>query len=212
MSPRPNIDHIRRPQLISAAIEVIAERGLAATRIADVAARAGTSSAAVLYWFESKDELLAAALTEEDDRFYADVTSRIATGLTPPEQLALLIEASAQGGEWTLWMESWSRAMRDPDAARTRELQDRRWREVIAGVVRAGQRSGDFSEAVEPAEVAAALAALMDGLAIQLSLGDPEMPPRRMVAIARAVASEQLGCELSRLRPAPAAEAEAVAA
>jgi AcrR family transcriptional regulator len=37
---------------------VIAERGLASTRIADVAERAGTSGPAVLYWLGSKDDLL----------------------------------------------------------------------------------------------------------------------------------------------------------
>src|SRR5262249_50291658 len=63
VSPRPQIDHIRRPQLLRAAADVIVERGLASTRIADVAERAGTSPPAVLYWFRSKDELLAEALT-----------------------------------------------------------------------------------------------------------------------------------------------------
>jgi len=43
VSPRPQIDHIRRPQLLRAAADVIVERGLASTRIADVAERAGTS-------------------------------------------------------------------------------------------------------------------------------------------------------------------------
>jgi AcrR family transcriptional regulator len=48
LSPRPQIDHIRKPQILAAAAEVIAERGLASTRIADVAERAGTSAPAVL--------------------------------------------------------------------------------------------------------------------------------------------------------------------
>ncbi len=69
MSPRPQIDHIRRPQILAAAIEVIGERGMAGTRIADVAERAGTSPAGVLYWFNSKDELLAEALTSDEERF-----------------------------------------------------------------------------------------------------------------------------------------------
>jgi AcrR family transcriptional regulator len=49
VSPRPQIDHVRRPQILAAAAEVIAERGLAKTRIADVAERAETSSPAVIY-------------------------------------------------------------------------------------------------------------------------------------------------------------------
>jgi AcrR family transcriptional regulator len=48
MSPRPQIEHLRRPQLLEAAAAVISERGIASTRIADVAKRAGTSSPAVL--------------------------------------------------------------------------------------------------------------------------------------------------------------------
>ena len=65
MSPRPAIDHIRKPQILRAAAEVITERGLTATRIADIAERAGTSPPAVLYWFESREQLLTEALTAD---------------------------------------------------------------------------------------------------------------------------------------------------
>ena len=78
MSPRPQIDHIRRPQLLAAAADVIAERGLAGTRIADVAERVGTSSAAVLYWFSSKDELLAEALIADEERFADELVTALA--------------------------------------------------------------------------------------------------------------------------------------
>ncbi len=199
MSPRPQIDHIRRPQLLAAAAEVIAERGIAATRISDVADRAGTSSPAVLYWFGSKEELLAEALTWEEDRFYADLTGRLAEGLSPSERLALLIEASSLGGDWTLWMEFWARALRDPGVAETRGKLDRRWRGAIAGIVEDGKLAGEFADC-DSDEVAATLAALLDGLAVQVSLGDPEMPPARMIAIARRVAEAELGSELP---PAP---------
>jgi len=77
VSPRPQIDHVRRPQLLEAAAGVIAERGIAATRLADVAARAGTSVPAVLYWFKSKDELLAEALTIQEERFYGRLTEQM---------------------------------------------------------------------------------------------------------------------------------------
>lgn len=199
MSPRPQIEHIRKPQLLAAAAEVIAERGLAATRISDVAERAGTSAPAVLYWFDSKDELMAAALTWEEDRFYSEVLAKLSNGLTPPERLALFIDASAGGGEWILWMEFWSRALRDPEAATTRAELDRRWRAAITEIVRDGQAGGDFGEA-DPDDVAATLAALLDGLAVQISLEDPEMPPDRMSALARNVACQLLACELP---PAP---------
>lgn len=206
MSPRPQIDHIRKPQLLAAAAEVIAERGIAATRISDVADRAGTSSPAVLYWFGSKEQLLSEALTWEEDRFYADLTGRLGVGMTPPERLALLIEASSNGGGWLLWMELWSRALRDPGVATARGELDRRWRGVVAEIVEDGKESGEFEDC-DADHVAATLAALLDGLAVQVSLKDPEMPPERMVAIARRVAESELGTELPEVKSGEAARA-----
>jgi AcrR family transcriptional regulator len=196
MSPRPQIDHIRKPQLLAAAADVIAERGIAATRITDVAERAGTSAPAVLYWFGSKEELLSEALIWEEERFYSEMTDRLAEGWSPSERLALLIEACGDGGEWSLWMEFWARALRDPAAAKTREQLDVRWRGAIAEIGRAGREAGEFSEQADPAEVAAEMAALLDGLAVQVGLRDPEMPTERAARIARAVAEDQLGCVL----------------
>ena len=209
MSPRPQIDHIRRPQLLAAAAEVIAERGIAATRISDVADRAGTSSAAVLYWFGTKEELLAEALTWEEERFYSELTGRLAEGLSPSQRLALLIESSSDGGEWNLWIEFWGRALRDPGVAETRGKLDRRWRGAIAEIIEDGKVAGEFGDC-DADEAAATLAALLDGLAVQVSLNDPEMPPERMIAIVRRVAESELGSELP---PAPDLEAtEAVVA
>ena len=58
MSPRPKVDHLRKPQIVAAAAEVIYERGLLDARIGDIAKRAGTSAPTILYYFESKDRLL----------------------------------------------------------------------------------------------------------------------------------------------------------
>src|SRR5204863_227897 len=82
--------------LLDAAAGVIAERGIAATRIADVAERAGTSPPAVLYWFESKDELLAEALTVEEERFYEALTDRMESLERPRDKLRLMLESSAE--------------------------------------------------------------------------------------------------------------------
>ncbi len=79
MSPRPSTAHLRRPAILTAAAEVISERGVSNTRISDVAERAGTSAPGVLYWFPTKDELLAEALQFSDDRFYVGLTDELAS-------------------------------------------------------------------------------------------------------------------------------------
>jgi AcrR family transcriptional regulator len=174
LSPRPSTAHLRRPAILTAAAEVISERGVHNTRIRDVAERAGTSAPGVLYWFPTKDELLVQALQFADDRFYEGLTRELAGLGGATERLSRLIDLwPAEGdGETTLWMELWVRALRDPQLARTRERLDRRWRDAIADIVRDGQASGEFGPA-DADDVALLLGALMDGFAIQLALRDP---------------------------------------
>ena len=174
MSPRPTTGHVRRPAILKAAAEVIAERGVIGTRIADVAERAGTSAPGVLYWFATKDELLTEALAFSDDRFYAEIGDQLAELGSARARLERLVEVwPAEGdSETVLWMELWVRALRDPRLAATREGLDRRWRDAIADIIREGQATGEFGPA-DADDVALLLGAVMDGFAIQLALGDP---------------------------------------
>jgi AcrR family transcriptional regulator len=174
MSPRPSTAHLRRPAILTAAAEVISERGVHNTRISDVAERAGTSAPGVLYWFPTKDELLAEALQFADERFYAGLTEELEGLGSARERLGRMVELwPADGdGETVLWMELWVRALRDPRLAATRERLDRRWRNALADIVREGQANGEFG-AADADDVALLLGAVMDGFAIQLALGDP---------------------------------------
>ncbi len=57
-----------REQLLDAAAQVFAKKGYAGTRIMDIVKAAGLSSGAVYGRFESKDELLLAAVLRQVDR------------------------------------------------------------------------------------------------------------------------------------------------
>jgi AcrR family transcriptional regulator len=200
LSPRPSIDHIRRPQILAAAAEVIAERGVAATRIADVAERSGVSPPAVLYWFDSKEKLLAEALTADDDRFYEELGERMDKADTPAERMVALIETAAGDGDFALWMELWTWALRDPELRAARERFDSRWRAAIEAVVTDGVAAGEFGtragSTVDPAQAALAIAALIDGLTVQAALGDPEVSVARLTETVLASAEKLLEAEL----------------
>ncbi len=198
MSPRPQIDHIRKPQLLAAAAEVIAERGIAATRIADVAERAGTSPSGVLYWFDSRDELLAEALARRSGRFHDELAAHRAARRSAA-RLATLIDRSVGGDDWVLWMELWTLALRDAAMSETRQRLDDRWRAQIAAIIGDGQASGDF-RGPDPERAALELAALIDGLAVQVALGDRLVTPELMRSTCLEVAERLLEVEL----PAPA--------
>jgi len=197
LSPRPRLDHVRRPELLAAAADVIRERGLEHVRVADVADRAGTSAPSVLYYFASKAELLKEALTSAEERFYEDLERELAGIDGAPERMLKIIESACGEGDYdaALWMELWARALRDPELAVTRAELDGRWRKAIAEVVRYGQERGEFGPA-DPDELAVLLAALLDGLAVQIALGDMEVTPPRVRELSVRLAERELDCEL----------------
>jgi hypothetical protein len=69
---------------------------------------------------------------------------------------------------------------------------DRRWRTTIGEIVRQGQAAGEF-EKVDPAAFALRLGALIDGLAIQVVLKDPEVTRERMFDLCMETCSGELG-------------------
>jgi AcrR family transcriptional regulator len=205
VSPRPKVDHLRKPQIIAAAAEVLYERGLFDTRIGDIAERAGTSSPTILYYFESKDRLLEEAVEYADHTFYDRLSAGQGRLEEPADRLAHLIEETSLGpgglNDYTLWMEIWVRARRDPSVRRSYFRLDRRQRVLIADIVREGQEAGVFSGDADPDDFALMLSGLMDGLGVQVTLGQPDVTPARMVDRCLALASSELHCDLRRSRP-----------
>jgi AcrR family transcriptional regulator len=205
MSPRPKVEHLRRPQIVAAAAEVLYERGLFDTRIGDIAERAGTSSPTILYYFESKDRLLAEAVDQTDQEFYARLQDGQSRHDHAADKLVHLIEETSLGpggisGDYTLWMEVWVRARREPAVAERYFRLDRRQRDLIAGIVREGQASGEFRSDADPDDFALSLSGMLDGLGVQVTLGQPDVTPERMVDRCLAMASAELGCELRAVR------------
>jgi AcrR family transcriptional regulator len=197
VAPRPSIDHIRRPQILAAAAEVIVERGVAGTRIADVAERCGVSPPAVLYWFDSREQLLAEALTADDDRFYEELEERVDGAATPGERMVALIETATESADdFALWMELWTWALRDAGLRAARERFDARWRAAIEAIVADGVAAGQFGGAVDPPQAALAIAALIDGLSAQAALGDPEVSNPRLTETVLTSAERLLDTEL----------------
>jgi AcrR family transcriptional regulator len=70
----------RRRQILAAAQEVFADRGYHATTVADVARGAGLSYGVVYWYFESKDDLFQALMTEEEASLRAHIASAVHRG------------------------------------------------------------------------------------------------------------------------------------
>ncbi len=204
MSPRPSNTQVRRLQIARAALEVISERGFQDLRVSDIAERAGTNPSSVHYHFTSKDEILDAAVSLAEDDFYEDLVTIRLESETAAETLVMLLDRAGRlaaedcVASWRVWLEIWTRALRDHHSARTRRLLDERWRSTLSEVIRAGQHRGDFPLRADADLVALQLASLTDGLAIQFALGDPAVPGARMTELLVMTAEQSLGCELPR--------------
>ncbi len=192
----------RRAQMLEAAAQLIAERGLARTRIADVAERVGISPALVVYYFQSKEALLIAALRESETGFYAAAEGLLRSQASLRERIGTLVELTfteeSKGevmGQWGLWFDLWNEAFRHPEVAADRRQLDDQWRGLIARIVSAGIEAGDVAADLDVDTFAVTWAALLDGLSVQVALADLVVTKERAVAIALSFAHRELGLD-----------------
>ena len=62
MSPRPNVSHERKKQIINAAEEVFTQKGFDQARMDDIAEETGLSKGTLYLYFKSKEDLITAIL------------------------------------------------------------------------------------------------------------------------------------------------------
>jgi AcrR family transcriptional regulator len=192
--------------MLRAALDVIVERGYADTRIADVAERTGTSPALVIYYFKTRDQLLTEAIKFSEDVWYAEGRRRMADIPTAAGRLTEIIAMTCLPETdpepyswWILWLDLWAASLRNPGVGAVRRKLDERWREQLRSLVLAGQEAGEFAP-VDVYDFAIMLIAVLDGLAIQIALGDSDVPPRHAFELAMTFAAGQLGFEIDDAR------------
>jgi AcrR family transcriptional regulator len=191
VSPRPSLTETRRNEILAATSATIADRGLCETRIADIADHIGASPALILYYFPSKAALVTEALVYQDQVFHDAVKGELDNAGTAIGKLGILVEASCpkptRGNDepdgWVLWPAAWEMSRHDPTLAAARARLDESWRNQIAAIVEEGIAAGEFDD-VDSADFAIQLAALLDGLAIEVMLRDPTVDAARMRKLA----------------------------
>jgi len=193
-APATEQNEARRIEMLRAAAELICERGFGDTRIADVAKRAGVSSALVIYYFGTRDRLLVDALRFSEESFYEAAEQMLAEVPSLRERLSLLIqwtcvpEGSGEiPGAWGLWFDLWAQAFRHDEIKAGRAELDSRWRTMIVDAL----DSSDLS-AKDKRMFALEFSALLDGLSIQVALEDPDVDSDLAYDIAMRFAEREL--------------------
>jgi AcrR family transcriptional regulator len=194
-APATENNEPRRIEMLRAAAELICERGFGDTRIADVAKRAGVSSALVIYYFGTRDRLLVDALRYSEESGYEAMEQKLAEISSLRERLSLLIkwtcvpEADDEiPGAWGLWFDLWAQAFRHDEVKAGRVELDARWRAMIVDAVRTADPDTD----VDIRMFALEFSALLDGLSIQVALDDPEVDSTVAYDVAMRFAEREL--------------------
>ena len=188
---------VRRDQMLVAASHLIAERGFADTRIADVAERVGASPALVIYYFGTKDSLLTEALRWSERSFYAAVEEMLQETPALRDRIENLVTACLPVADeipddWGLWFDLWAQAFRHPEVKKDRVALDQQWRDLLARVVRAGVANGEIDD-LDVEAFTVMWSALLDGLVVQVALDDPLVDVPYAQRVARDVALKELG-------------------
>jgi AcrR family transcriptional regulator len=177
-APATENNEPRRIEMLRAAAELICERGFGDTRIADVAKRAGVSSALVIYYFGTRDRLLVDALRYSEESFYEAAEKLLAETPSVHERLSLLVNWTCVPeieyeipGAWGLWFDLWAQAFRHDEVKAGRAELDARWRTMIIDAV----KCDEVDSGVDIKMFALEFSALLDGLSIQVALEDPEV-------------------------------------
>jgi AcrR family transcriptional regulator len=160
----------RRDAIVAAALAVARVKGLAATTVRDVAAEMGTSSGLIHHYFESMDDVLAAAFARVAEADLERSATEMAAADRPLAALAAFFRTYAPAdSDWAfqLWLDAWAEAARRPAIQETSRRLNLAWQALLEGTIRAGIETGDFISP-DPAAAAWRILSLVDGLSLQV--------------------------------------------
>jgi phosphoribosylaminoimidazole-succinocarboxamide synthase len=186
-TPRPTRQERRaetRERLLEAAARVFARDGYAGASVEDVAGEAGFSTGALYSNFDGKEDLFLALLAHTVERVSRRVADAIAERPTVEERARL------GAAEWMrflerepeqvlLFVEFWAYAVRDPDVRGRFAAAYAEPRAATARLIDESARALGLRPTLPAEQLATAVDALADGLALQ-RLVDPSSVPENL--------------------------------
>lgn len=176
------VPETRRRALIGATLREIAERGSLDVTVAQIAARAGVSSALAHHYFGAKEDLLLATMRHLLADFAAGAVGELRRAEGPRARLSAVVRASFAPDQFhratiAAWLAFYAKALSAPEAARLLSVYQRRLRsnlihDLLALLPRPGAE-----------EAARGVGALIDGLYLREALGVGPARPAEAIAL-----------------------------
>jgi AcrR family transcriptional regulator len=179
---------VRREALVEATLQSLKAHGHEGTSIRRISARAGVSIGLINHHFRGKAELVAAA--------YESLAASLQKGLRdeaerqevpPRERLSGFFRASfapqiLDPVLFSVWLVFWGMVLHSPEMRTVHDRTYRQYRALLESLLSAVAASGDVPEfKVKPAAIG--LAALLDGLWIEMSLNPHTFTAREAIGL-----------------------------
>ncbi|HEY3428577.1 MAG TPA: TetR family transcriptional regulator C-terminal domain-containing protein [Acidimicrobiia bacterium] len=189
----------RKEAIVAAALTVARQKGLGATTVRAVASEMGTSSGLIHHYFESMDDVLAAAFDRAASEDLQRTVTAMSGGDGPVEKLiAFFDNYSVTGSDWTfqLWLDAWAEASRRPALRATSERLNVEWQQLVATTLKEGVADGVF-ECPDPDATAWRIISLLDGLSLQVVAHQSTLARSTVAEWSRDYAERELGTVLA---------------
>ena len=189
-APRTASKAERRTQLIEATIRSIAANGLSDTTTSQVAREAGLSQGIINLHFESKERLLLATLSRVVDEYRAMWEAALAEAPDDPvARLEALVEVDfhptvCDRNKLAVWFAFWSESKARPTYRKLCADRDRDYDRVLRQLCREIVHLGEY-DGVDPDLAARALAALTEGLWLDMLLSPRSLSRREALRVSR---------------------------
>ncbi|WP_099826602.1 choline-responsive transcriptional repressor BetI [Oceaniglobus indicus] len=167
--PKLGMEPIRRAALVQATIHEIGRSGSLDVTVAQIARRAGMSTALAHHYFGGKDQIFLAAMRHLLTVYGAAVRGALSGVTDPRDRLNRIVHASFEAGNFrdevvNAWLNFYVQARVVPEAERLLRVYRRRLRSNLVDALR--------PLVADPVAVAAVIGALIDGLYIRAASGD----------------------------------------
>jgi AcrR family transcriptional regulator len=176
MSPKIIDKENKRIEILMAAMQVFARKGVANSKMADIAEVAGIGKGTIYEYFTSKEEIFALAF----QYFFQDMMEKIDQVLEqtddPVEKLKLIVDVSlhefieSSGDLAGLMMDFWAEGVRrkDEQILETLDIKQiyQKYRSRLAAVMREGMKKAVFRQ-MDVISAAAVFIAAFDGIFLQ---------------------------------------------
>ncbi|MGB3146493.1 MAG: TetR family transcriptional regulator C-terminal domain-containing protein [Paracoccaceae bacterium] len=207
---REGVD-IRREQLIEATLDAIADKGLSAATVRDVAARAGVTQGLIRHYFQTKEELVRESYKAFMHQLTDDSRALVLDGdADPVARLAAFIRGSLSpqvmnSRQVSIWSAFLNLSRRDDQMALVHEETYLAFRAQVELMIAdlPGRR-----DAKDVRQLAIATNAVLDGLWLEGGFYPHGFATNELAEIAITTIGNILGCDFRGTRPGVAGRTE----